>query len=63
MSARLLNKVLKEREQQKQHVIEEEEQLNGGESESPDSGARSSVNPFDLLNEGDDEDEGNPDQV
>ncbi|EOX95515.1 TCF25/Rqc1 - like 1 [Theobroma cacao] len=63
MSARLLNKVLKEREQQKQHVIEEEEQLNGGESESPDSGARSSVNPFDLLNEGDDEDEGNPDQM
>ncbi|XP_021281378.1 transcription factor 25 [Herrania umbratica] len=63
MSARLLNKVLKEREQQKQHVIEEEEQLNGDESESPDSGARSSANPFDLLNEGDDEDEGNPDQI
>ena len=65
MSARLLKKVLKEQEQQKQQVIEEEEeeQLNGDESEWPDSGARSSKNPFDLLNEGDDGDEDNVDQV
>ncbi|XVF22244.1 hypothetical protein REPUB_Repub12eG0156900 [Reevesia pubescens] len=64
MSARLLKKVLREQEQKKQHVIEEaEEQLNRDESESPDSGARSSKNPFDLLNEGDDGDEDNDDQV
>ncbi|XVF72896.1 hypothetical protein PTKIN_Ptkin12aG0157500 [Pterospermum kingtungense] len=67
MSARLLKKVLKEQEQQKQRVIEEEEegddQLNGDESESPDSGARSSMNPFDLLNEGDDGGEDKSDQV
>lgn len=64
MSARLLKKVLKEQEQQKQQVIEEEEDelLNCDESESPDSSARSSKNPFDLLNEGD-EDEDNADQV
>ena len=64
MSARLLKKVLKEQEQHKQQVIEEEEEeeLNGDESESPDSGARSFKNPFDLLNEGDG-DEDNADQV
>ncbi|XVF33045.1 hypothetical protein REPUB_Repub17cG0134500 [Reevesia pubescens] len=61
MSARLLKKALKEQEQKQ--VIEEEEELNGDESESPDSGARSSKNPFDLLNEGDDLDEDNSDQV
>ncbi|PPD72449.1 hypothetical protein GOBAR_DD30648 [Gossypium barbadense] len=66
MSARLLKKVLKEQEQKKQHVIEEDEQdelLNDDESVSPDSGAGSSKNPFDLLNEGDDADEDNADQV
>lgn len=66
MSARLLKKVLKEQEQKKQHVIEEEEQeelLNDDEPVSPDSGAGSSKNPFDLLNEGDDADEDNADQV
>ncbi|XVE77371.1 hypothetical protein DITRI_Ditri13aG0056900 [Diplodiscus trichospermus] len=65
MSARLLKKVLKDQEHKKQHEIEEEEdqQLNGDEWESPDFGARSSKNPFDLLNEGDDGDEDNADQV
>ncbi|OMO64143.1 Transcription factor 25 [Corchorus capsularis] len=65
MSARFLKKILKEQEQQKQRVIEEEEeeQLNGEESESPDSSSRPSKNPFDLLNEGDEEDEDNFDQV
>ncbi|XWS76775.1 hypothetical protein CRYUN_Cryun01aG0206700 [Craigia yunnanensis] len=66
MSARLLKRVLKEQEQQKQLIEEEEEEeeeLNVGESKSPDSGARSSKNPFDLLNEGDDGDEDKADQV
>ncbi|KAE8703617.1 hypothetical protein F3Y22_tig00110467pilonHSYRG00146 [Hibiscus syriacus] len=62
MSARLLKKVLKEQEQKKQPVIEEDEQ-ELQESESPDAGAGSSKNPFDLLNEGDDADEDNSDQV
>ena len=38
---------------------EEENQLNGEESESPESTTRSSINPFDLLNE----DESEPDEV
>jgi len=61
MSARYLKKVLKEQEQHLQrppHQIEEEEEeeeeLNGSRSEPSDS----SVNPFYLLNDGDD-----PDQV
>ncbi|GLU00917.1 hypothetical protein SLE2022_182520 [Rubroshorea leprosula] len=66
MSARLLKKALKEQGQRTQQFIAEEEdddeqQLNGDESESPDSGTRSLKNPFDLLNEDDEED--NPDQV
>lgn len=56
MSSRLFKKVVKEQEQQQ---LEEEEQLKDDESESPDSAPRSSINPFDLLNDGDDD----PDQV
>ncbi|MBA0729815.1 hypothetical protein Golax_023145, partial [Gossypium laxum] len=41
---------------------EQDELLNDDESVSPDSGAGSSKNPFDLLNEGDDADEDNADQ-
>ncbi|KAK8654440.1 hypothetical protein V6N13_128408 [Hibiscus sabdariffa] len=65
MSARLLKKVLKEQEQKKQPVIDEDEQelQNDDESESPDAGAGSSKNPFDLLNEGDDAEEDSSDQV
>ncbi|GMI69525.1 hypothetical protein like AT2G46900 [Hibiscus trionum] len=65
MSARLLKKVLKELEQNKQHLIEEDDQelLNDDESESSDAGAGSSKNPFDLLNEGDDTEEEDPDQA
>lgn len=53
MSGRLLKKVLKEHEESKQrnHHDEEEEE----EEDDEESGARSSINPFDLLNE-DDED-------
>ncbi|GLU00914.1 hypothetical protein SLE2022_182490 [Rubroshorea leprosula] len=66
MSARLLKKVLKEQEQRSHQFIAEEEdddeqQLSGDESESSDLGTRSLKNPFDLLNEDDEED--NPDQV
>lgn len=54
MSGRLLKKVLKEHEESKHqnHHDEEEE-----EDEEEDLGGRSSsINPFDLLNEGDEED-------
>ncbi|KAJ6320085.1 hypothetical protein OIU78_015473 [Salix suchowensis] len=53
MSVRLLKKVLKEQElQQRQHrdVSEEEEEEEG---DSPDSGTRPAINPFDLLNDDD----------
>ncbi|XP_010506706.1 PREDICTED: transcription factor 25 [Camelina sativa] len=49
MSGRLLKKVLQEHEESKQQIHHEEEE------EDEESGARSSINPFDLLNE-DDED-------
>lgn len=55
MSSRLFKKVVKEQEQQQ---LEEEEQLKDNELESPDSAPRSSINLFDLLNDGDDD----PDQ-
>ncbi|KAI4355340.1 hypothetical protein L6164_004121 [Bauhinia variegata] len=58
MSARLLKKVLNERHRPQE--VEEEDQLNGEESKSPESVSRSTINPFDLLNEDDSEpDEGN----
>ncbi|GLT34265.1 hypothetical protein SLA2020_087890 [Shorea laevis] len=61
MSVRLLKKVLKGHEQRNQQCVAEEEEdgerrLNGDESDSPQSGSRSSKNPFDLLNEDDEED-------
>ncbi|XP_010518376.1 PREDICTED: transcription factor 25-like [Camelina sativa] len=49
MSGRLLKRVLQEHEESKQQIHHEEEE------EDEESGARSSINPFDLLNE-DDED-------
>ena len=61
MSARYLRKVLKEQEQERPLQIEEEEEedhRNGNQSDSPDFGTRSSINPFDLLN-----DQDGPDQV
>ncbi|GMY09146.1 transcription factor 25 [Fagus crenata] len=59
MSARYLRKVLKEQEQERPLQIEEEEDhRNGNQSDSPDSGTRSSINPFDLLNDQDDPDQG-----
>ncbi|KAK9269864.1 hypothetical protein L1049_025437 [Liquidambar formosana] len=65
MSARLLRKVLKEQEQQQQKLEDPEiahGQLNGDDSDSPDSGTRSSKNPFDLLND-DDHQEGNDSEI
>lgn len=62
MSARLIKKVLNEQHRPLEVKEEEEEeanQLNGEESASPESASRSSINPFDLLNEDDSE----PDQV
>lgn len=61
MSARYLKKVLKEQEQQQMTKLAdyeiEEDQLNvDDESESPNSSAPPSKNPFDLLNDGDDDD-------
>jgi hypothetical protein len=50
MSVRLLQRVLKEQElQQQQHHDESEEE----EGESPYSGTRPAINPFDLLNDDD----------
>lgn len=59
MSSRLFKKVVKEQEQiqQQRQETEEEQQLNDDESESPESGSRPSKNPFDLLNDGDDDPE------
>ncbi|KAJ0053825.1 hypothetical protein Pint_00712 [Pistacia integerrima] len=59
MSSRLFKKVVKEQEQiqQRRQETEEEQQLNDDESESPESGSRPSINPFDLLNDGDDDPE------
>lgn len=54
MSGRLLKKVLKEHEESKlrnhHEEVETEEEEHFG-----DSGGRSSINPFDLLNEGDED--------
>ncbi|CAL1398814.1 unnamed protein product [Linum trigynum] len=54
MSARLLKKVLKEKElaQFQQPVEEDDEEGDGG---SPDSGSVPAINPFDLLNDGQDD--------
>jgi len=55
MSGRLLKKVLQEHEDsklQKHHEEEEDE-----EEDEEESGARSSINPFDLLNDGDEDPE------
>ncbi|XP_061340890.1 uncharacterized protein LOC133287331 isoform X2 [Gastrolobium bilobum] len=65
MSARLVKKVLNEQQQLSQQVNEEEEeehenQLNG---EDEDSNARSSINPFDLLNDQDSEPEQQEDEL
>lgn len=64
MSARYLKKVLKQQEQQQQQEEiddDEEDHLRGNQSDlSPDSGTRPSINPFDLLN---DDDQDDPDQV
>lgn len=64
MSARYLKKVLKQQEQQQQQQEiddDEEDHLRGNQSDlSPDSGPRPSINPFDLLN---DDDQDDPDQV
>ena len=68
MSARYLKKVLNQQEQQQQQqqeeidVDEEEENHQSGNQSdlSPDSGTRPSINPFDLLN---DDDQDDPDQV
>ncbi|EEF47116.1 transcription factor 25 [Ricinus communis] len=57
MSARLLKKVLKEQEQQQLHNHEEEE-----EAESPDLSTRPVINPFDLLND-DDPDQENESEI
>lgn len=66
MSARYLKKVLKQQEQQQQQEEiddddDDEDHLRGNQSDlSPDSGSRPSINPFDLLN---DDDQDDPDQV
>ena len=65
MSARYLKKVLREQEQRNQKLVvaeeEDEQELNDEEPESPDLGGRPTRNPFDLLNENDEDD--TPDQV
>ncbi|XP_027335552.1 transcription factor 25 [Abrus precatorius] len=64
MSARLMKKVLNEQQHLPQHVSEEEEehddQLN---PEDEDSITRSSINPFDLLNDHDSEPEHQGDEL
>ncbi|KAL1189245.1 hypothetical protein V5N11_009713 [Cardamine amara subsp. amara] len=57
MSGRLLKKVLKEHEESKLRNHHEEEEIEEEEEEEyfGDSGGRSSINPFDLLNEGDED--------
>ncbi|XP_065859965.1 uncharacterized protein [Euphorbia lathyris] len=55
MSGRLLKKVLKEQEQHLQHQQQQEEE--DDETESPDSISRPVINPFDLLNDGDSDQE------
>lgn len=52
MSARLMKKVLNEQHHLQQHVSEEEEEENDSEPIT-----RSSINPFDLLNDQDSEPE------
>lgn len=66
MSARYLRKVLKQQEQQQQQQEqqeidddEEEEENHLSGNQSDDSGTRPSINPFDLLN---DDDQDGPDQ-
>ncbi|XP_028795785.1 transcription factor 25 [Neltuma alba] len=61
MSARLIKRVLNEQHRPLEVKLEEDEeenQLQGEESASPESVSRSSINPFDLLNDDDSE----PDQ-
>jgi len=53
MSARLMKKVLNEQHHLPQHVIEEEEE----EENDSEPITRSSINPFDLLNDNDSEPE------
>ncbi|VYS55765.1 unnamed protein product [Arabidopsis thaliana] len=53
MSGRLLKKVLQEHEDSKLQKHHEEEE----EEDEEESGARSSINPFDLLNDGDEDPE------
>lgn len=55
MSGRLLKKVLKEHEESKQRNHHEEEETEEEEEEDENLGDRSSINPFDLLNEGDED--------
>lgn len=59
MSGRLLKKVLKEHEESKlqNHHDEEEEEEDEDEEQLGGSRNRSSINPFDLLNEGDEDPE------
>ncbi|KAF5451851.1 hypothetical protein F2P56_026914 [Juglans regia] len=74
MSARLLKRVLKEQQQQQRlqqlpreeeedEDEEEEEQLNGNRSESSSSGPPSSINPFHLLCDEDDPEQGDDSEV
>ena len=67
MSARYLRKVLKQQEQQQQQQEQqeiddddEEEETHLSGNQPDDSGTRPSINPFDLLN---DDDQDDPDQV
>lgn len=57
MSGRLLKKVLQEHEELKLQKHHEEEEEDEEEEEEEESGARSSINPFDLLNDGDEDPE------
>ncbi|WVZ24921.1 hypothetical protein V8G54_003465 [Vigna mungo] len=56
MSARLMKKVLNEQHHLQQHVSEEEEEEEEEENDSEPI-TRSSINPFDLLNDQDSEPE------
>ncbi|CAN6710633.1 unnamed protein product [Malus baccata var. baccata] len=54
MSGRTLKKVLKEQEEEDRHVIESESE---GEEESQQLNGKAKINPFDLLNDGGDDDD------
>lgn len=62
MSARLLKKVLKEQEELQQHYSQSST-TEDGQDPGPSSPTASSINPFDLLIDDEDDSQINPQQV